>query len=203
MKLKLLVNKLLEKLRLSFVKGAAVDRKEFLEIAESGMGVAARKVPSLSYLAESAAFALRLDAQENGCDDSFVADLEKNEIHLISHLYANIQSDWFAAALNHLKGWRIIAVGSPGHPSVYRLACDSEGRLIDVGGYKSLEHLRIRFGIDNLTFVGNDVNSDEGLDSDSLFDIFSCMLYLPYEPFIGMRDELMIRVQQVLFLRSS
>jgi hypothetical protein len=187
-----------------FVEGRvdwAGDRKSDFDIATSGTGIAERKVPTLKDLAENAV--LLLEAEEDFYDDPFVPGPEHSEIDILRQVYGHNHCDWFAVALNVVKDWEIVAVGSPGKPSVHRLVRDSEGRLVDVYGYVTVDDLRLRYGIDDLVvFENNDTKSRKDLNEDWIPEFVAAMLYLPYEPFASLRNELMAWVQRMLFRLS-
>jgi hypothetical protein len=80
---------------------------------------------------------------------------------------------------------------------------DSEDRLVDVYGYVTVDDLRLRYGIDDLVvFENNDTKSRKDLSEDWIPEFVAAMLYLPDEPFVSLRSELMAWVQRTLFRLS-
>lgn len=153
-----------------------------------------RPIPTLKELAEEAIIVL--DADSDFYEEPFVRGPQHTDLDVIRELYGHCRCDWFAVALNVVKGWEIVAAGSPGQRSVHRLVRDPQGRLVDVYGYVTVEELQARYGISDLEIFDElDVESTYEVRDEYIPDFVAAMLYLPTEPFQSMRRELRIWVR--------
>lgn len=113
---------------------------------------------SLTKLADEAA--LILEAEFDYGSDQFERNSSQTDLDLIYLLYKHCWCDYFSDALYRITGWPIVAASSKTAGNFHRLNRSSEGELVDVTGYVTLENLKPIFKCSDL-YLTEDISRDK------------------------------------------
>ena len=158
------------------------------------------KLKPLSELADEAA--LILEAEFDYGPDQFERNSSHTDLDLIYLLYRHCWCDYFSDALYRITGWPIVGASSKTAGNFHRLNRTSEGELVDVTGYVTLESLQTIFKCPDL-YLTEDISRNKkvaALDDLEISMATEAFLHLDYDPFIALRinvrNRLMVLVEK-------
>lgn len=122
-------------------------------------------------------------------DDHELEQLEAmSDTELIRVRFAHADCDDFALAIHAITGWPIASVTSRSCGPLHRLNIAPDGTMVDVDGFVSMEDLKKRYKLKDLSII-TDTGCDSLIDSDAeLAMVMANLLHLPNEPLPSLRN---------------
>lgn len=94
--------------------------------------------------------------------------------------------DDFALTLHEITGWPVVAINNPSRGPVHRLVEAPDGRMLDAGGWVTLDDLRQRYKLKALKVMrgeGRVMHCPMVSDDEDFHRIVEALLQFPVAPF--------------------
>jgi len=153
-----------------------------------------RPIPTLKELVENANVVL--ESEYDYGPDAFERSPQYTPLDLLRMQFSHCWCHHFAASMQELTGWPVMKAIDAKGGLVHYLNRDPQGRWVDVTGFVEVEGLCRRYGLPALSVLeDSEFKRQRVLDDDSMSDIMAAMLYLPHQPYIGMRQTIRLWVR--------